>query len=169
MPGEDNQPQAELHVVDIASKKVLKLTTDSFKDQQMAINTAPTTNLQREKGEAASRWLLPGSDKIVLNRTSRDLKRIDIVSADTNTGEPKVVVAERSNTYIEIQPLRVIADGKQAIQWSERDGWGHYYLYDMNGKVIRQITSGEFVATGHHERGREDEDPVLHGRRQGAE
>jgi len=148
MPGEENQPQAELQVVDIASKKVLKLTTDSLKAQQMASNTAPTSSLQREQREAASRWLLPGSDKIVLNRTSRDLKRIDIVSADTNTGEPKVVVAERSNTYIEIQPLRVIADGKQAIQWSERDGWGHYYLYDMTGKVIRQITSGEFVATG---------------------
>ena len=148
MPGEENQPQAELHVVDIAGKKALKMTTDGFKDQQMAMATAPTTNLQREKGEAASRWLLPGSDRIVLNRTSRDLKRIDIVAADTTTGEPKVVVAERSNTYIELQPLRVIADGKQAIQWSERDGWGHYYLYDINGKVIRQITSGEFVTTG---------------------
>ena len=46
-------------------------------------------------------------DKIYFNRTSRDLKRIDIVEADTMTGEPRVVVPERSNTYIEIQPLRV--------------------------------------------------------------
>jgi len=148
MPGEENQPQAELHVVDIAGKKALKMSTAEFKDQQMALNTAPTTNLQREKGEAASRWLLPGSDKIVLNRTSRDLKRIDIVSADTTTGEPKTLVAERSNTYIELQPLRVLNGGKELIQWSERDGWGHYYLYDANGKVIRQITSGEYVTTG---------------------
>jgi dipeptidyl-peptidase 4 len=148
MPGEENQPQAELHVVDIAAKKTMKMTTDAFKDQQMALATAPTTNLQREKGEAASRWLLPGSDKIVLNRTSRDLKRIDIVSSDTTTGEPKTLVAERSNAYIELQPLRIIDGGKQAIHWSERDGWGHYYLYDASGKVIRQITSGEFVTTG---------------------
>jgi len=148
MPGEENQPQAELHVVDLAGKKALKMTTAEFKDQQMALNTAPTTNLQREKGETVSRWLLPGSDKIVLNRTSRDLKRIDIVSADTTTGEPKTLVAERSNTYIELQPLRVIAGGKELIQWSERDGWGHYYLYDASGKMIRQITSGEYVTTG---------------------
>jgi dipeptidyl aminopeptidase/acylaminoacyl peptidase len=38
--------------------------------------------------------------------------------------------------------------GKQLIHWSERDGWGHYYLYDNTGKLIRQITSGEFVCTG---------------------
>ena len=148
MPGEANQPQAELYVVDIAAKKTTKMTTDAFKDQQMGLATAPTTNLQREKGEAASRWLLPGSDKIVFNRTSRDLKRIDVVSADSLTGEPKTLVAERSNTYIEIQPLRVLDGGKQMIHWSERDGWGHYYLYDNNGKVIRQITSGEYVTTG---------------------
>src|SRR6185503_5621255 len=148
MPGEANQPQAELHVVDIAAKKATKMSTDAFKDQQMGLATAPTTALQREKGEAASRWLLPGSDKIIFNRTSRDLKRIDIVSADAVTGEPKTLVAERSNTYIEIQPLRLIDGGKQMIHWSEKDGWGHYYLHDANGKLIRQITSGEFVTTG---------------------
>jgi dipeptidyl aminopeptidase/acylaminoacyl peptidase len=148
MPGEPDQPQVELHVVDIAAKKATKLNTDAFKDQQMGIATAPTTNLQREKGETVSRWLGPGSDKIYFNRTSRDLKRIDIVSQDTITGEPKVVVAERSNTYIEIQPTRLIDGGKQLIHWSERDGWGHYYLYDSTGKMIRQITSGEYVATG---------------------
>ena len=48
MPGEENQPQSELWVVDIAAKKPFKLSTEQFKDQQMAMNTALTTNLQRE-------------------------------------------------------------------------------------------------------------------------
>ena len=108
MPGEENQTQVELHVFDIAAKKGLKLSTDGFKDQQMALATAPTTNLQREKQETTSRWLSPTSDKIYFNRTSRDLKRIDIVEADTTTGEPRIAVQERSNTYIELQPLRVL-------------------------------------------------------------
>ncbi len=55
----------------------------------MGLATAPVTNLQREKQETASRWLSPTSDKIYFNRTSRDLKRIDIVEADTVTGEPR--------------------------------------------------------------------------------
>ena len=89
-----------------------------------------------------SRWLTIDGSKLYFNRTSRDLKRIDIVEADTTTGDSKVIIPERSNTYIEIQPLRVIhtATGQsQLIQWSERDGWGHYYLYDTAGKLIRQI------------------------------
>ncbi|HNE93529.1 MAG TPA: prolyl oligopeptidase family serine peptidase [Chitinophagaceae bacterium] len=28
------------------------------------------------------------------------------------------------------------------MEWSERDGWAHFYLYDENGKLKNQITSG---------------------------
>ncbi|HUL75377.1 MAG TPA: DPP IV N-terminal domain-containing protein [Vicinamibacterales bacterium] len=149
MPGEENQPQTELGVFDLAAKQMTMVKTGAFKDQQMGLATAPVTNLQREKQETAPRWVTFTDDKVYYNRTSRDLKRIDIVEADTTTGESRVVIPERSNAYIEIQPLRLISNGKQAIHWSERDGWGHYYLYDIaTGKMLRQITSGEFVCTG---------------------
>lgn len=148
MPGEENQPQAELHVFDIAARRQLKLTTDSFKDQQIGILTMPLTNIQREKQDTAPRWLSADPGKLFFTRTSRDLKRIDIVEADGSTGEPRIVVQERSNTYIEVQPVRLINGGKEVIHWSEKDGWGHYYLYDQSGKEIRQLTKGEFVTTG---------------------
>ena len=148
MPGEENQPQVELHVVDIAAKEVRKMDTEAFQDQQMGMNNARITNLQRLQDDAATRWLTSSNDQVFFNRTSRDLKRIDIVAANAVTGEPRVVVEERSNTYIELQPLRVIDDGAELIHWSERDGWGHYYLYQADGTLVRQITSGEFVATG---------------------
>jgi dipeptidyl-peptidase-4 len=32
------------------------------------------------------------------------------------------------------------------LWWSERDGWGHFYLYDSEGKLKNQVTSGEFMA-----------------------
>jgi dipeptidyl-peptidase 4 len=149
MPGEENQPQTELSVYDLGAKRMTLVKTIAFKDQQLGMATAPITNLQREQQETAPRWVTLAGDKVYFNRTSRDLKRIDIVEADTATGESRVVIPERSNTYIEIQPLRLINGGKQAIHWSERDGWGHYYLYETaTGKMIRQITSGEFVCTG---------------------
>ncbi len=148
MPGEENQTQVELHVFDIPTRQAVKVKTEAFKDQQMSLSTAPTTNLQREKQETASRWLAATGDKVYYSRTSRDLKRIDIVEANTATGDSHVVVPERSNTYIELQPVRLLAGGRQLIHWSERDGWGHYYLYDTGGTLIRQLTSGEFVCTG---------------------
>lgn len=148
MPGEAEQPQAELHVFEIASRRQLKLSTDAFKDQQISLLTMPLTNVQRERQETTARWLGADPTKVYFTRTSRDLKRIDIVEADSVSGEPRVLVAERSNTYIELQPLRIIAGGTQFIHWSERDGWGHYYLYDASGKELRQLTQGEFVTTG---------------------
>jgi dipeptidyl aminopeptidase/acylaminoacyl peptidase len=148
MPGEENQPQVELHVVDIAASDMRKMDTEAFQDQQMGMNNARVTNLQRLQDDAAARWLTSSNDQVFFNRTSRDLKRIDIVAANAVTGEPRVIIEERSNTYIELQPIRVINDGEELIHWSERDGWGHYYLYKADGTLVRQITSGEFVGTG---------------------
>ena len=64
--------------------------------------------------------------------------------ANTVTGEVTPLIEERSNTYIEIKPLRLLSTG-EVLHWSERDGWGHYYLFDANGTLKNQITTGEFV------------------------
>ena len=169
MPGELNQPQAEIEVFEPSSKGRVKIKTDRFKDQQLGIYTAPVSNLERERarqfqvdrgdqdqqqqqqqgppqgGQIEPRWL-GDTDKLYFNRTSRDLKRIDVCVADTTTGEVKPLIEERSNTYVEIKPLRLLSTGEM-VHWSERDGWGHYYLFDANGAVKTQLTSGEFVCS----------------------
>jgi hypothetical protein len=148
MPGEVNQPQPELQVFDIAARKAQKLKTEAFKDQNLGSVTISLTNLQREKSETAPRWITPDGGKVYYTRMSRDMKRFDVVEADTTTGESRVLIAERLNTYIESQPVRLLTNakgGKELLHWSERDGWGHYYLYDTDGNLIRQLTQGEFV------------------------
>jgi dipeptidyl-peptidase-4 len=77
---------------------------------------------------------------------SRDMHKVDVCVVDVATGEVKVLFEERLNTYIETKPLRLINKGQEMAWWSERDGWGHYYLYDANGTLENQIDSGEFVA-----------------------
>lgn len=167
MPGEENQPQAELEVFEPAAKSRVKLKSDRFKDQQIGVYTAPVSNADRERartfqvdrgdqdqqqqqgppgggGGIEPRWLSDTSEKFYFSRTSRDLKKIDVCVADTTTGEVKTLIEERLNTYVEIKPLRLLSTGEM-IHWSERDGWGHYYLFDANGTLKNQITSGEFV------------------------
>jgi dipeptidyl aminopeptidase/acylaminoacyl peptidase len=148
MPGEDNQPQEEMHVLDVTAKQNELVKTEAFKDQNLGMVSAPITNLEREKQETTPRWVTFGPDKVFYTRISRDLKRVDLVEANTATGESHVVIPERSNVYIETQPVRLLGGGKELIFWSERDGWGHYYLFDGTGKLKRQIDSGEFVDTG---------------------
>jgi len=169
MPGEANQPQSELEIFDLAAKSRVKVKAEMFKDQQLSIYTAPVSNLERERargiqvdrtveqdqqqqGGAAQtsgpepKWLSDTADKLYFNRTSRDMKRVDVCVADAATGEVKTLIEERLNTYIEYKPLWLINNGQELVHWSERDGWGHYYLFDAAGKLKNQITSGEFYA-----------------------
>ena len=71
---------------------------------------------------------------------------MDVCTIDTATGAVTPVLQERMNVYIETKPLRLIGNGAEMLWWSERDGWGHYYLYGSDGKLKNQIDKGEFVA-----------------------
>ena len=75
------------------------------------------------------------------------MKKLDVCVADTSTGEVRPLIEERLNTYIESRPLRLVNNGQDLLHWSERDGWGHYYLYDANtGALKNRLTEGEFVS-----------------------
>ena len=94
-------------------------------------------------------WLSETSDKLYVTRTSRDLHKVDVCVANPENGDVKVLIEERLNTYIETKPLRLANNGQDLIFWSERTGWGHYYLYDANSGALKNaLTSGEFVTTG---------------------
>ena len=94
-------------------------------------------------------WMSESPTKLYITRQSRDLKKVDVCLANPDTGEVKVLIEERLNTYIETKPLRLVNNQQDLIFWSERTGWGHFYLYDANtGALKNAITSGEFVVTG---------------------
>jgi dipeptidyl aminopeptidase/acylaminoacyl peptidase len=46
------------------------------------------------------------------------------------------------NTYVEVRKPGLVKGGKEIIEWSEQDGWGHFYLYDESGKLKNRITEG---------------------------
>jgi dipeptidyl-peptidase 4 len=146
MPGEPNAPQAQLEIFDPASKARVIAKANAFRDQSIAIESDRITNHNRELEKTEPQWAGPGSDKLYFTRTSRDMYRVDTCVADAASGEVKPLIEERMNIYVESKPLRVINQGTELIHWSERDGWGHYYLYDSEGKLKNQITRGEFVA-----------------------
>ncbi|MFZ3245514.1 MAG: DPP IV N-terminal domain-containing protein [Candidatus Acidiferrales bacterium] len=161
MAGDVNVPQEELQVFDVASKQHILIQTAAFKDQSLTIATDRILahdrehELQQLQGERQNLggfgpfmlgpWLSDTSDKIYFLRSSRDLHRIDVCVADTTSGASKALIEERSNVYLDTQPLRQIGNGQELIWWSERDGWGHYYLYDSTGHLKNQITSGEYM------------------------
>jgi dipeptidyl aminopeptidase/acylaminoacyl peptidase len=150
MPGEPNIPQSEIQVFDRNSKQRVTVKEDRFPDQGVQIAAMPQrNNIQRDpRRPIPAQWLSDGSDKLYFTRLSRDQHRMDVAVADTATGEVKTLIEERLNTYVESKPLRLVNGGTEMIFWSERDGWGHFYLYDAaSGALKNRITEGEFVAT----------------------
>ena len=79
------------------------------------------------------------NNRFFLTRSSRDLHRIDVCTYTIGQDSIVPIVKERMNTYQETRPFN---GGKEFIQWSERDGWAHLYLYDDQGNLKNRITKG---------------------------
>jgi len=149
MPGEEEAPQYELWVFDMDSEEGKEYDVNAFNDQTISIEQEVKTHKQRAEDYVPRTWLSKTSDKLYFSRHSRDLHKMDVCELDIATGEVNVLIEERLNTYIEAidhDRLHMLGDGEEFIHWSERDGWAHYYLYDGNGNMKRQITSGPWHA-----------------------
>src|SRR5258706_8166470 len=146
MPGDANLPQPHLEVFDVSTMARKEINAAKFKDQSIQIFSAPQMARARELQRLENQWPTTGIDRLYFYRMSRDMHKVDVCVANPENGEVKVLIEERLNTYIETKPLRVINNGEELLWWSERDGWGHWYLYDGKGALKGQVDSGEFVA-----------------------
>jgi dipeptidyl-peptidase 4 len=143
MPGEKDAPLSNIYLFTTASKTYKELDIKQFKDQDITIWSAPQMVNKRDDDWRPLVWL-GNNNNFYFNRTSRDLKKIDLCSVNINTGEVKVLIPERLNTYVETRRPGLVNNGSELIHWSERDGWAHLYLYDGAGKLKNQITSGSY-------------------------
>lgn len=144
MPGDKEIGIDIIEIFDFASKSKIRVKSDTFPDQRVNISRATRLKKNRDNRRNPSLWLAKTNDKLYFFRTSRDYKRLDFCVANTTTGEVTVLVEERLNTYVEQRTPGMINNGNEIIEWSERDGWAHFYLYDGNGNLKNQITSGAY-------------------------
>jgi dipeptidyl-peptidase 4 len=83
--------------------------------------------------------------------SSRDHREAKLRVADASTGDVRDVMEEKVATQYESGQgeinWRYLPASNEFIWYSERDDWGHLYLYDQNGKLKNQITKGNFVVT----------------------
>jgi dipeptidyl-peptidase-4 len=85
----------------------------------------------------------PSAKALVFQRQTRDQKKLELISVDTASLAQKVLVTETAKTWTTINDdLRFLASGKGFIWSSERDGYSHLYLFDMNGKMLHPISKG---------------------------
>jgi dipeptidyl-peptidase 4 len=110
-------------------------------------------------------WM-PDASQVAFVSTSRDAREVAFRVADANTGAVRTLFTETSPTQFQggfvatgRENWRLVPGANAVLWWSQRDNWGHLYLYDLRtGALQRQVTSGSWnVADVVHidERGRQ--------------
>ena len=92
------------------------------------------------------------SSKLAFVSTTRDHKQANLRIADAESGEVTDVHEEKVATQYESGQgsvnWRYLPASNEFLWYSEKDDWGHLYLYDLKtGKMKNQITKGDFVVT----------------------
>ena len=126
----------ELYVLDIATNK--KVTIDLGIDSQQYVFPVG--------------WRPDGSELLFM-RLNRTGKKLELLAADPHTGRSRVLITEERDTFVAgldfiinkgARQCTLLKQSSRLIWMSERDGYKHLYLYDMNGRLIRRLTSGNF-------------------------
>ena len=141
MPGEMDAPEDHLYIFDMTTNTRKEIRTAAWKNQTLMLENRPYQMKERDAEFIPDVWQ-GDNNRFFLTRSSRDLHRIDVCTYTIGQDSIVPIVKERMNTYQETRPIQVFNDGKEFIQWSERDGWAHLYLYDDQGNLKNRITKG---------------------------
>ena len=132
LAGDKNVTQYELLLGDIDKREVKKVDINRWPDQYIDVLYASKDG-----------------KRLYFQRYNRTWNQSDICEVDEETGKVRVVIHEENKPYLDYQMRNVsfLNDGKEILFRSERNGWGHYYLYDTaTGNLKNQLTDGTWVA-----------------------
>src|SRR5882724_735737 len=98
-------------------------------------------------------WWTKDSRRAFALANASNMSGAYLFEVDPTSGNTKVIVEEHDTPWTNLNSnsyaapnVRMVEDGREAIWFSERDGWSHLYLYDVaNGKLENQITRGPWV------------------------
>jgi len=122
-----------LGIYDVASGKTTYIKTGEPKEKYL-------TNIS---------WA-PDSKTVYIAEVNREQNHMDLKAYDPATGDYiKTLFSEHNDKYIEPQwPMRFIPGRDKEFVWqTRRDGYTHLYRYNVDGKLLGQITRGAWEIT----------------------
>ena len=140
MPDDEFVPMYEPIVVDVLEKKVIPV---SYKAQ-------PEVSLMDTEDDVLQWWSDDGQVLYSLY-AERGEKALRLLKTDPDSGQTEEILEESGRTYVEANldygsppNARILKNG-DVVWFSEKDGYGHLYLYGKDGKQKNAITSGKWV------------------------
>lgn len=141
--GETNST-VRVFVYDLSTKKHKEIEIGAEKDQYIP----------------RMQWTKDAS-LLSIRRLNRLQNHLEILHADVESGQLKTAYEEQNETYIEIyDDVVYLEGGKRFMISSEKDGFRHFYLYNMKGELINQVTEGDWEVSEFH--GVDEQEGVLY-------
>lgn len=128
----------ELGVVSLANQQVTWIDLGKEKDMYL-----PRVDWLPDSKAVAFQWQSRSQQSLALR-----LATLPATSntKDANKIESKVLLMEKSAAWVNLHKDLIFLKQQQNFIWaSERDGYKHLYLFDLNGKLIRQLTKGDWM------------------------
>ncbi|MFH1118826.1 MAG: DPP IV N-terminal domain-containing protein [Bacteroidota bacterium] len=109
-----------------------------------------------ETGRPADQYLTniswsPDEKSVFIALLNRDQNHMKLNEYNVADGKfIRTLFEEKNERYIEpLHPMVFLPGGDGKFIWqSQRDGYNHLYLYNRDGSLIKQLTSGKWVVTG---------------------
>ena len=140
LPGDDRLPLVTLVCADLKAGATISVDLEATEAQY---HGAPIND--------DCLWWSEDSNTVYYLRQSRGYHQMDLIVIDAATGAARRAISEASDSGIDPSiwrgnsSVRVLAGGNRVIWYSQRDGWGHLYLYDAeSGSLITQLTAGAY-------------------------
>ena len=134
MPDDEAHPTMTWHVLDVAARTKV----DGQDDPEPAVHGTAFVYA----------WWSADGDAVHYLRQSRDARTLHLRRLDPATGATTTLVTETGATRVDATPqlgeptmTHVLATG-EILWWSQRDGWGHLWLYPGDGGDAEPVTSG---------------------------
>ena len=128
--GEDNSIVG-IYVYDLATGKTTKMDTGTETDIYL-----PRIAWTKD------------ANTLAIQRLNRHQNHLEILAADATTGKSRVFYDETNEYYIDItDDWHFLEDGKRFLMTSEKSGYNHIYLYNLDGTLVKQLTDGPWDVT----------------------
>lgn len=111
-----------------------------------------TMQVPLEEGGYIPRIQFTGEkDKLMVLTLNRHQDRLDFYAVNARSTTAQLVLREENSRYVDEQTYETLDfRGGQFVLQSERDGYNHLYLYSVDGRLVKQLTSGEFEVRAYY-------------------
>jgi dipeptidyl-peptidase-4 len=118
----------DIFIYDVTTKKMEKVNLGSETDQYIP----------------RILWM-PTGNQLAVYRLNRLQNHLEILLISASYMSERKIFDEQNRYYINVSnSFTFTPDGKYFLLTSEKDGYNHIYLYGIDGKLVKQLTTGKY-------------------------